>query len=142
MTTIAYKDGVIAYDSRSTSGELIRSDNTDKHKCIDGVHFFYAGMTCHEEQFYDMYLGKQDQKTAIEDSPSAIVVHDGKVLCAGADGDGLFTQPIIEECYVIGSGTPFAYGALDMGADAVTAVKMAAKRDCGTGGRIRTFKVK
>ena len=38
MTTIAYKDGVIAYDSRVTRGDLITDDDCDK--CIerDGVN--------------------------------------------------------------------------------------------------------
>ena len=36
MTTIAYKDGVIAYDSRLIRDDLIMSDDYDKHLEQDG----------------------------------------------------------------------------------------------------------
>jgi hypothetical protein len=42
----------------------------------------------------------------------------------------------------IGTGTDHAITAMDCGLSAREAVKMAMKRDTGTGGRIRTYKVK
>ena len=41
----------------------------------------------------------------------------------------------------IGSGSPFALTAMDMGASAEEAVTMAAKRDSCTGGKIRTLRI-
>ena len=32
MTTIAYKDGIIAYDSRAMRGDCILTDNIDKKR--------------------------------------------------------------------------------------------------------------
>ena len=34
MTTIAYKDGVIAYDSRTTRGTVISDDDCEKLKVL------------------------------------------------------------------------------------------------------------
>lgn len=38
--------------------------------------------------------------------------------------------------YALGSGSPYALGAMDAGADAVLAASIGAKRDMGSGGRI------
>ncbi|MNI98876.1 hypothetical protein D3C73_1578140 [compost metagenome] len=43
--------------------------------------------------------------------------------------------------YAIGSGTPYAFAAMDMGASAEKAVEMAARRDTSTGGTIRTLRI-
>ena len=40
MTTIAYKDGVIAYDGRQTRNDRIVSDTAQKCQVVDGVSFF------------------------------------------------------------------------------------------------------
>jgi hypothetical protein len=41
----------------------------------------------------------------------------------------------------MGSGTPFAYTAMDMGASAKEAVWAAARRDVGTGGTLRVLQI-
>jgi ATP-dependent protease HslVU (ClpYQ) peptidase subunit len=46
-----------------------------------------------------------------------------------------------ETAYAIGSGAAFAMGAMDAGATAKEAVKIAC-RDVYTGGKIRTYKIK
>ena len=142
MTTIAYKDGIIAYDSRATSDGMIISDEADKKTVKDGVVFFFTGATCDEEKFIRLYFGSDEQHKNVE--CSAIIVDKGKVnACSIDDESGMFNSPIdFIGGYAIGSGTPHAYTAMDMGATAVEAVKMAAKRDTCTGGRVRTFKVK
>ena len=52
--------------------------------------------------------------------------------------DGFWKSPIpAGAIYAIGSGADHAITAMDMGASAIGAVEMAAKRDTGTGGIIR-----
>lgn len=46
MTTIAYKDGVIAYDSRCTRATIITDDDCKKLDMVEGVHFLCSGATC------------------------------------------------------------------------------------------------
>lgn len=140
MTTIAYKDGVIAYDSRVTRGDLITDDDCDK--CIerDGVKFFMSGALCDYDALVGAYFGTAPSGKV---DASAIVVDGGKLLMVAVDDDtGLWKSPIKpDRPYAIGSGTPYAFAAMDMGASAEKAVEMAARRDTSTGGTIRTLRI-
>lgn len=142
MTTIAYKDGVIAYDSRCTSGGTIEDDDFDKRVSSNGVEFFLTGATADHESLVALYEGVISEPRG-RFNAAALVVDDGKLyLVSYNDEDGFFKSPKrLEVPHAIGSGQDHALTAMDMGADAKTAVKMAMKRDSGTGGRIRTFKV-
>lgn len=136
MTTIAYKDGVIACDSRMTEGDTILYDEYNKHKVVEGVHFFCAGSVEDIPHLIQFYLGGEERSGRV----TAIVVDGGEVFSVKL-GDG-FTEVIpVDYPYAIGSGQDYAIAAMDMGADAKTAVKQAMKRDPFTGGRVRTFKV-
>lgn len=139
MTTIAYKDGVIAYDSRTTAGDLITSEDSDKSHFEDGRLFFICGATSDRMRLVNLYLGKSED--AKKNDCSAFVIDDGKLYLIAVDpDDGLWVQPMpLDKWHSIGSGSNFALTAMDMGADAKTAIKMAIKRDCKTGGKIRTY---
>jgi len=140
MTTIAYKDGIIAYDSRASSGNTIVDDNADKHIIKDGVHFFYCGKPSEYVEMCSAYFNKD----AEDFESSAIVVDKGKLFYYGlTKSDGYWKHPIPNNgVYAIGSGQDHAFTAMDLGCSAKEAVKMAMKRDSGTGGKIRTFKVR
>lgn len=139
MTTIAYKDGVIAYDSRGTRGDIISNDNLDKRVMSDGIAFFMAGSVADYKHLIDGYTkGARPPK---ESDVDALIVDKGVVYRAGT-GDGEFWFHPAQPVDAIGSGTRFALTAMDCGLSARDAVKMAAKRDTGTGGKIRTFKIK
>jgi len=57
MTTIAYKDRIIAYDSRLTQGDTILDNDHCKSAVRDGIHFFLAGYSHLMECMIDMYFG-------------------------------------------------------------------------------------
>jgi hypothetical protein len=66
---------------------------------------------------------------------------DGKVIRCGVDQGVVWSEP----CSIpdaAGSGSRFAFTAMDMGATAKQAIQMAMKRDTGTGGKIHVFKVR
>ena len=139
MTTICYKAGIIAHDSRATLGDTITSDSVNKHVKRGGAHFFMVGSVADFEGFMQAYLTKENPGKHID--IMAFVVNDGVVYRIGADNGELW----IQKAYVvdaIGSGQRFAWGAMDAGCSAQAAVRIAAGRDTGTGGRIRTFRVK
>jgi ATP-dependent protease HslVU (ClpYQ) peptidase subunit len=140
MTTIAYKDKVIAYDSRRTAGDTITDDDADKKIEVEGVQFFLSGATSDIQRFIDLYFGRAtDFKNC---DCSAMVVVDGKLYLVGIDEEsgGLWKEPKrLDIPHAIGSGKDHALTAMDMGASPVEAVQMAAERNCKTGGRIRTF---
>jgi len=138
MTTIAYKDGVIAYDSQVPRGDVMTND--DYEKCLEreGVKFFCSGAVSDYQKLVDVCFGaKPDGNIDV----SAIVVDGENLMLVAVDSDtGLWKSPIMpDRPYAIGSGTPYAFAAMDMGATAYQAVEMAAKRDTCTGGKIRTL---
>lgn len=139
MTTIAYKDGVIASDSRLTSGSTITSDSSNKRYMRHGVSFFMCGHKPDYEPFIDAYFDGRRPKEEVD--AEAFVVDGGQVFRAGAHKGELWVQPAIDPS-AIGSGSQHALTAMDMGATAAEAVKMAIKRDTGTGGRVRVCTVK
>lgn len=140
MTTIAYKDGVIAYDSRTSAGSVITNDNAEKHYERDGIHFFMCGSLCDYDAFFSVFSGA---KTDYSPDVSCLAVIDGRVYVCSHDSEkGVWKSPIdMAQSYAIGSGSEFAWGAMDCGATAAQAIRIAMKRDSGTGGQIRTFEI-
>jgi len=139
MTTIAYKDGIIAYDGRVTSGSVISYDDYDKCVERDGVKFVMAGYTADYSRLIDAYLGAE----LVNIGASALMVDAEGVWCIGHnDGEGVWKSVVLaDRPYAIGSGSVHALTAMDMGASAYQAVEMAMKRDSCTGGKIRTLTV-
>lgn len=140
MTTIAYKDGIIAVDSRVCSGCTIVSDDADKIRHLDGKVFILGG---------DHHL----QEELIADYPNGRVTGGNATGGFVFDGGILYTVGVLESGKIFrelhdldapwasGSGGDHALTAMDMGASAEEAVAMAAKRDIHTGGKVKTFEL-
>ncbi|WP_122863859.1 proteasome subunit beta [Pseudomonas viridiflava] len=141
MTTIAYKDGVIAYDSRQTRGGAIVSDDCLKCEIVNGVSFFLSGCVCDEQALIAAYFGTPS-KDPVE--CSGFVVDNGKLMMVGHDDKtGIWKQPLDPaNADAIGSGSAYALAAMDMGASADEAVRAAMKRDIYTGGTVRTMVIR
>ncbi|WP_323615384.1 proteasome subunit beta [Pseudomonas putida] len=140
MTTIAYKDGVIAYDSQITRGDVITYD--DYEKCIEqgGVKFFCSGAAPDFQRLVDAYFGAKPDGNI--DATALVLDGESLMMIAVDDATGLWKSPLLRDRpYAIGSGTPYAFAAMGMGASAEKAVEMAARRDTSTGGRVRTMRV-
>lgn len=140
MTTIAYKDGIIAYDGRVTAGRTIVYDDFDKLREREGVFFLGTGATSEINELIGLFFGEE---ILGECGAEAIAVQDGALTLIGYyDGKLAKTPMLMDRPYAIGSGMDHALTAFDMGASAYQAIEMAMKRDCGTGGKIRTLTVK
>jgi len=140
MTTIAYdkKRGEIAVDSRCTSDGVLCSNNVTKfvHLNGGGMGFFtgkWSEVLMLKEQVIDG--GKPDPEQLEE--ATYIEVRNGKVT----EFDGPVGERI-NRSSAWGSGSEYAVGAMEAGATAAQAVKIAAKYDLATGGKIHVFKVK
>lgn len=141
MTTIAFKDGIIAYDSRELGDFTIYNDSARKHFERNGVHFFISGPVTCIPIIMSLYFDATSEAPKGE-SGSAFVVDDGVVYRAGLNKkQGFWTYPS-HNVNAIGSGTDHALTAMDCGLSAKEAVVMAARRDAATGGLIHTYKVK
>ena len=147
MTTIAYKDGVIARDSRSTDpiGYII-SDKEEKMVQRNGITFFCYGNATEIEMLLNAYFGEKadlDVPANIETyvvDVSAFVIEEGKLYTVGMDHKGVFKNKCMrDEIYAFGSGGDIAIGAMEMGASAAEAVEVSKRRDSKTGGEVKTF---
>jgi len=138
MTTIAYRDGVIAYDSRQTRGDRIVSDNSPKCQVVNGVSFLLSGVVCDENALISAYFGTP---SPVPVECSGFVVDGYRLMMVGHDDKtGIWKMDLdLANPDAIGSGAPYALAAMDMGASAEDAVRMAMKRDIYTGGIVRSI---
>ncbi len=138
MTTIAYKDGIIAYDSLSTCGDMVVDDRKNKMYRRGGHKFFLCGEVTEIDAMMEDWPNLDGGRY---NASGIVILPDGRV---GEIYGGCERRKIVYQAgdpAAFGSGEDHAITAMDMGATAKEAVKMAAKRNIRTGGRIRTYKV-
>lgn len=136
MTTIAFRDGVMAADSRTTTENVISKvtkvfrKRVGKKTVVIGV---CGGVTA-SRKFVDWY-GSGDP------------MPEDLIPCGGQDFDALiwdgstlwlveelgYPVAVEEDYFAIGSGASFALAAMDCGKSAREAVRVACKRDCYSG---------
>lgn len=140
MTTIAYhhKSKTIAWDSRSTSGNLITSDESEKMTKVDDVKFWICGSIADEQLLIDMYFG---EKSEVIPEANAIVFDEGEVFLIGVNDDALIWKQPLRSDRAIGSGGDFAMSAMRLGLSAKEAVEHAKTLDCYTGGKVRVMRL-
>lgn len=143
MTTIAYKDGIIAYDSRTIRGDYILTDNVNKKRETEENFYFMSGSVDEFKAFIELYE-KNIQPTHKLDVCAFIVSRCEKRIYYAAcweTNEGLFLihKTEVDCAQAIGSGTSFAMTAMDCGKSAIEAVKTAMIRDPKTGGEVHSF---
>ena len=148
MTTIAYRDGVLAADSRVTYGE---DGSARVHTCKK----LFRKRVTHGKKTFDVIIA-----TAGESSPGMVFVDwygtgkpipdiflhlGGDFSCLVLTPQGLFeydvycrAEEILDDFYAIGSGAKAALAAMHCGKSAIEAVRIAARIDPYTGGRIHS----
>ena len=146
MTTIAIKDGVVAFDSRISQEYKVLDDNFNKRRTEKGVEFFIAGNMTDDAAVMEGYFNGKDVDEDLETQgkPCAdFIIVDGKDVYYGGISEESFWKMKLTTTtpYAIGSGSEYALGAMDAGATAKEAVKIAC-RDVFTGGVIRTYRIK
>lgn len=152
MTTIAYKNGIVAYDSRVTSDNVIITNREEKLTKIDNDTFIIcAGATVDINNLKNRFVSVDDP-ILIEDGfePVSGVLIQSKDVYGIENGEShiVFNLLVSEEelndqkkHYTWGSGKDFATAAMDFGNSAKEAVKYARTRDAMTGGGIKGFDV-
>ena len=137
MTTIAYKDGIIAYDSRFTSSDVIEDDDGEKCYIRDGVYFFISGSVCDYEALVDSYFAGVAVRKNID--AMAFVFGGGQLYTTSVHlGKFWVCKERMDVHGAIGSGRKFALAFMDAGMNAEDAIKGTCKRDIYTGGTVRT----
>lgn len=140
MTTIAYRDGVLAADTMVSRDGMV-SGYTVKVERRGPIFAAYAGNCAMGQAFLDWF------RKGMKGDPPPMV--DGDCSCAGiliAD-DAIIEwsgQPrpdwIKAPFAAWGSGAQFALGAMAFGATAESAVYAAMTLDHGTGGRVTALR--
>jgi ATP-dependent HslUV protease subunit HslV len=128
MTTIAYKDGVMASDSACSHNETVVFDVQKVFKNDAGFLLGLAG-TLMDVGIMKAWFFNEDLNDVPRTKAYGILVSPkGKVYFAER---GLLT-PVKGKHVATGSGRDLALGAMDAGASAVEAVRIASKRDSAT----------
>lgn len=148
MTTIAYKNGVLAADSlinygSFSNGEInkihVISVPEDDGKRVSKAMLAISGVVWVTEPMIEWIEGGASQ----DDIPHCLLQHAAEFSCIMIDDEGVvweFSNGFFLRCGVqyisIGSGQMFALGAMAAGVEAPEAVAAAMKHDKATGGAI------
>lgn len=128
----------MAADGRVTQGPLIITDMCKKiRKLSDGALFALTGSDYLEENLIE-WLEACEPDTAPpqgKDFTAILVDTNGNVTFYEGDTDRFL--PWFGDFAAFGSGSDFAYGALEMGATAEEAVAVAIRRNHTSGGHIQ-----
>lgn len=140
MTTVVYRDGVLAADSLVTMGGALKVHG--EYRKIRRIGDFLVGASggvadC--EKFIQWLTSNGDADPPKGEYHALVVSPKGHVR--EIEGGHALPRPRKAQFYAIGSGAPFALAAMYAGADAVTAVKIAAKIDTATGLPVRSLKL-
>jgi ATP-dependent protease HslVU (ClpYQ) peptidase subunit len=144
MTVIAYRDGVIAADSRVTvegkESGIRFFDSSVKLFRKDGCIIATAGASAPGIVFTRWY-GSRSKKP-----PEAITDQKSEWTCLVLDKTGLWEwdsslepEQVLEKFYAIGTGCKAALGAMYMNATAVEAVQIACMIDPNCGGPVQSM---
>lgn len=145
MTTIAYRDGIMAADTMGTwSGDVAYGHNklARTNKYLVG----FAGSFALMRPVYDWLLSIENdvdtnqfytQADTLPELPNGLITlianREGKSFALISDG---FCSPLMGEYEAVGCGARFAVGAMFAGSNAREGVRAAIRHDDGTGGDV------
>lgn len=144
MTTIVYRDGVLAADRLVTQGEIsvgqirkISEVNAPEGGCLLGwvSTCGWVSDTMDAAKWLSIWpdLGDAPKRLYEGEATGFFMLKSGDLWVIGGGGPPFQMKA---DFYAKGSGWEVAFGALAMGADAVKAVEVAALYDHGTGGGV------
>lgn len=150
MTTIAVRAGKMVSDGQVSFGDRIDQMSLKKVRKINGCLVGGAGRLSSILQFFSWFEVWSDAQLVQGEAPHVqvfipeglddedftglVVFTDGVVFMY--EGGKRSYELVNSEYYAIGSGADFALSAMDAGATAEEAVKVAIKRDVFSGGEI------
>ena len=140
MTTIAYRDGIMAADSMLSDYHDIKR-GTKKIFVLDDAVVGTAGDDDAITRFLEWWREGHDlskRPKRVGDCHILIVPSKGRPEIWDESYTG---EPVAESFCAIGSGRAIAYGALEMGASAKEAVQAACKWNVHTRGPVKVIDV-
>lgn len=141
MTTIAYRDGVLASDSLVTLGSTKVHGSYQKIRRVGGHLIGTAGSVAACQSFIDWVRCGDDESPPPKGEYNALII-DPRGRVREMENGSVLPVPRGAKFFAIGSGAPYALAAMYAGASATEAVKIAAKIDTSTGLPVKTLKIK
>ena len=140
MTTIAFRDGVLAADTRMVTGS--RPHLCTKIRYIKPNLVVACAGSINKEsvalKFFSKPNWQDEEPPEIKGAFQCIIlIGNNPFFCEG----GLHIQPIEHPYFAIGSGAEVAAAAMEMGMSAEEAVKFASKLDINTNDIVTTYKI-
>jgi hypothetical protein len=146
MTVIAYRDGLLAADSRVCNNEGVITGSVVKlARREDGAIAGLCGHAGDVAMFRAWFLAGNprpwshptwEAKDKGQGFAALVIELDGTVQIVDEHG---VAYPLEAEFYARGAGAELALGAMEMGARADQAVEVACRRSVWCGGEIRTL---
>ena len=147
MTTIVYKDGVMASDSQVTLGQYKHLSSKKIVKingclvaaagpvnvCQEYMHWFKANVPRQNFSRLPKFMSSESGNFEL-----LVVTRKGEMWFQAGNNA---PERIYGDYYVIGSGKAYAVTALHLGLDVKAAVRTAMRFDTGTGGQVHTIKL-
>lgn len=147
MTTIAFRSGTMAGDSRGGDGNIgithipkVFRKKIKGKEYLFGVAGYWEASLMFIEWFRTREAALHERLMKLHgDSEFDVLIWDGKkLMCAD---QFMYPVEVTEEYYALGSGSAHAITAMDCGKSARQAVQMAMKRDSNTGGRVVSMRL-
>lgn len=137
MTTIAFKDGILAADSRAIIGDIF-VDNDKKIHESKGKYYAGSGASGEIKAFIEWKeVGvDEDDRPCVDSLSGLLVLNKNTFSCDMYDCTGEKVIEDIQGPMAIGSGMAAAMGAMYAGASAVEAVEIAKRLDINSGGNV------
>lgn len=129
MTTIAWRDGILAADKKASEGDTghrVTKLHRTKTHAIATAGGFGVGL------LFVKWFPKQEGECPLDDCTTALVMNLDTGQCWSWEEDGI-PIPIEDKFTAIGTGQQFALGAMAFGATAVEAVEIANEWDNNSG---------
>ena len=133
MTTVAYKNGIIAADTKSFCGHEVSPGHSVKIARNNVGHVIgFCGVRAAGEKLIREFLAGSpvDWRNMPKEESAVIVSREGELTHYDSYGDCRLYVPY----YAIGSGSAVALGALHAGATAIAAVRAAIEHDDSSAG--------
>ena len=146
MTTIAFDGKTLACDSRHRSGDDIRHIPHDKVAKVGDLYVVAAGSV---DALLEFRRWVQDGAD-LEKYPAICKDDEHGMVGATVDADGVVSEYAYRglpryqgttRCYAMGSGSSYALGAMEAGADAAKAVEIACRYDSGSGLPVKSYPI-
>lgn len=136
MTTIAYRNGILASESRLTEKSFVWTDRCKKiWRLPDGSLFGASGENDGGELLLRAMRDGKEKMPELSHTKGLHIKKDGSIWIF--EGEIWVEWP--EEFAAIGSGKRYAMAAMKAGADAPTAVRIAKEMDVYSGGEVQSL---